>query len=85
MLFCTALLFWGSWAQVKINWDVEAPVTGWSMAIVYAAGIAFAVPAAGILLHQLWRTVTGRLAENELVMVQESEDLAHVQHGEGTR
>ena len=85
MLGCTVMLFRGSWAQVKINLEVEAPVTGWSMAIVYAAGIAFAVPAAAMLLHQLWRTLANRLADDELVMVQESEDLAALQHGEGER
>jgi hypothetical protein len=36
--------------------------------------------AAGLLLaYQLWRTVTGRLSDDELVMVQESEDLAQVE------
>lgn len=81
MLGCCVLLLQGSWAQVKINLDVEAPVTGWSMAVVYAAGIAFAVPAALMLLAQLLRTLTNRLGDDELVMVQESEDLAALQHG----
>lgn len=79
MLGVTALLFQGSLAQVRINWEVEAPVTGAPMAVVYAAGVVFAVPAALLLLVQLWRTVTGRLTDAELVMVQESEDLAHIQ------
>lgn len=85
MLGCCALLLQGSWAQVKINLDVEAPVTGWSMAIVYAAGIAFAVPAGLMLLAQLLRTLTGRLGDDDLVMVQESEDLAALQHGSKER
>ena len=83
MLGCTVLLFQGSLAQVKINWDVEAPVTGWSMAVIYAAGIAFAVPATLLLLHQFWRTARNRLADDELVMVQESEDLAALSHDKG--
>lgn len=33
MLFCTWLLFSGALAQARINLDVEAPVTGASMAI----------------------------------------------------
>lgn len=88
MLGCTLMLFQGSLAQVKINLEVEAPVTGAPMAIVYAAGVAFAVPAALLLLWQLWRTVSGRVADDQLVMVQESEDLAALQsHGraEGDR
>ena len=80
MLGCTVMLFQGSLAQVKINLDVEAPVTGWPMAVVYAAGIAFAVPAGLLLLYQLWRTVSGRVTDSELVMVQESEDLAQLDH-----
>ncbi len=83
MLGCTVMLFHGSLAQVKINWDVEAPVTGWSMAVVYTAGIAFAVPAGLMLLHQLWRTLANRMTDDELVMVQESEDLAQIKHGPG--
>lgn len=83
MLGCCVLLFQGSLAQVKINLDVEAPVTGWSMAIVYAAGIAFAVPAALLLLLQLWRTLRNRLSDADLVMVQESEDLAALQQHPG--
>ena len=79
MLGVTVMLFTGSLAQTRINMDVEAPVTGVPMAIVYAAGVVFAVPAAFLLLRELWRTVTGRLRDDELVMVQESEDLANVQ------
>jgi TRAP-type C4-dicarboxylate transport system permease small subunit len=81
MLWVTWLLLQGSWAQVLINRDVQAPVTGLSMAVVYAAGMAFAVPAGLLLIAALWRTVSGRLSDDELVMVQESEDLAHVKSG----
>ncbi len=75
MLGTTAVLLHGSLAQARINWDVEAPVTGAPMAIVYAAGAAFAVPALLILAADLWRTLRGRLRDDELVMVRESEDL----------
>ncbi len=78
MLGVTAMIFTGSLAQARINWDVEAPVTGAPMAVVYAAGVVFAVPATLLLLRELWRTLSGRLADDELVMVQESEDLAHL-------
>jgi TRAP-type C4-dicarboxylate transport system permease small subunit len=79
MLWCTWLLFAGSLAQVKINWDVEAPVTGASVGLFYASGVVFAVPAFLLLLRELWRTVSGRLRDDELVMVKESEDLAQVE------
>lgn len=78
MLWATWLLFSGSLAQARINWDVEAPVSGLSVAIFYASGIVFAVSTAVILLRELWRTVSGQVRDDELVMVQESEDLAQL-------
>jgi TRAP-type transport system small permease protein len=79
MLGVTVMIFQGSLAQSRINWDVEAPVTGAPMAIVYLSGVVFAVPAMLLLLAEMWRTLTGRMRDDELVMVQESEDLAHVE------
>jgi TRAP-type C4-dicarboxylate transport system permease small subunit len=79
MLYVTWLLLSGSVAQARINWDVQAPVSGWSMAVFYGAGIVFAALSGLILLGQFWRTVSGRLRDEDLVQVQESEDLAQVQ------
>jgi TRAP-type C4-dicarboxylate transport system permease small subunit len=79
MLYATWLIFSGSLAQARINWDVQAPVTGASVAIFYGAGVVFAVSAGLLLLRELWRTLTGKLADSELVMVQESEETAQVE------
>lgn len=79
MLYSVWLVFSGSWAQMKISLDVEAPVTGWSMAWLPAAGVVFAVSAAVFHALKLGRLFSGRLRDDELVTVQESEDLAHVQ------
>ncbi|MCZ2495802.1 TRAP transporter small permease subunit [Xylophilus sp. Kf1] len=79
MLFIVWLLFSGSVAQARINWDVTAPVTGAPMAIVYFAGIVFAVCAAGLLLLDLFRLLTGRLSDDQLVLVQESEEAVQLQ------
>ena len=79
MLYVTWLLFQGSLAQARINWDVEAPVTGASVAIFYGSGVFFAVFAGLLLLRETWRAISGRLSDAELVTVQESEDLAQVQ------
>jgi TRAP-type C4-dicarboxylate transport system permease small subunit len=76
MLYVTWLLFQGSVAQAQINADVQAPVTGASVAIFYASGVFFAVSAGLLLLRELLRTLTGQVRDEELVMVQESEDLA---------
>jgi TRAP-type transport system small permease protein len=74
MLYITWLLFSGALVQARINLDVQAPVTGASMAILYASGIVFAVVAALILAYELWLVLTGQLSEAELVMVKESEE-----------
>jgi TRAP-type transport system small permease protein len=79
MLWATWLLLTGSLQQTRINFEVAAPVTGASVAWFYASGVVFAVSAGLLLLRELWRTVTGQLSERELVMVQESEDLAAVE------
>lgn len=76
MLYVTWLLFQGSLTQAQINADVQAPVTGASVAIFYASGVFFAVSAGLLLLRELIRTLTGKVRDEELVMVQESEDLA---------
>ncbi len=76
MLYLTWLLFKGAFEQAKINWDVEAPVSGASMAIFYSAGLVFAVSAGVLLLREMGRALGGKLTEAELVMVKESEEAA---------
>jgi len=69
MLYVTWLLFSGSLAQARINWDVEAPVSGASVAIFYASGIVFAVSATLLLLREMWRTLAGKVTESGLANV----------------
>ena len=73
-----AMLFRGALEQVKINWDVTAPTTGASMAIVHASALVFAALAALILLVDLLHFLRGSLRDDELVMVQESEEAAQL-------
>ena len=68
MLYVTWLLFSGSLAQARINCDVEAPVSGASVAIIYASGIVFAVSAA-LLLREMLRTLAGKVTESGLAKV----------------
>jgi TRAP-type C4-dicarboxylate transport system permease small subunit len=82
MVYCAWLVFSGSLVQTRISLDAEAPVSGWSMAWVPAAGLVFAVSAALLHLIKLGRLLAGKLGEDELVTVQESEDLAHVKSGD---
>ncbi len=74
MLYATWLVFSGSLSQTRINLDVQAPVSGASMAFVYATGVVFAAGSAVLLARDLWRILSGRLSEDELVMVKGSEE-----------
>lgn len=78
MLFCTWLLFSGALAQARINWDVEAPVTGASVAIFYASGVVFAVASGLLLLLNFWRLLTGQVRDDQLVRIAGPEDLATI-------
>ena len=69
MLYVTWLLFDGGMAQAKINLNVQAPVTGASVAIFYGAGVVFAVSSGVILLMQLWELVSGQIADEDLVKI----------------
>lgn len=80
MLYVSWLLLKGSWAQMVINAETEAPVTGASVGIFYASGVLMGASGIAILLRDLLRTLFVPLDERELVMVQESEELAALQH-----
>jgi hypothetical protein len=74
MLYATWLLLVGSWQQTLINLGVASPAAGFSMGLLYGVGVLFGVSAGLILLHDLYRVLTGRMSEDELVMVKESEE-----------
>jgi len=74
MLWVTWLIFSGSLQQTRISWTVEAPVSELSMAWLSGVGVVFAVLTAPMLMADLWRTLTGQIRDEDLVMLQESED-----------
>ena len=74
MLGVCWLLFRGALDQTRINWEVTAPSSGASMAWFYAVGIVFSISAAAILLNDLFKLLTGRVADADLIIVRESED-----------
>ncbi len=77
MLYCLWLLARGSYEQFLVNVESTSPVLEASMGWFYAAGIAFAVLSAPILLQDLFRLVTGQFDDKHLMLIQESEDRAH--------
>lgn len=79
MLYGTWLLLSGSWTQTMINLDVTAPASGLPTALVYVVGVLFGVSVIPILLWDLYRVVSGKLRDDELVMITESEELAELE------
>jgi TRAP-type transport system small permease protein len=79
MLYVTWLFLEGSWQQTMINLSVRSPSAGISMGLFYGVGIIFSVSAGLMIIYDLYRVVTGRMSEQELVMVKESEELEEVE------
>ena len=77
MLFCNLLFILGTWKMHELQVSNVSPVVGISMIWIYGVGYVVAVVMAVFNLDVLFRLVTGRLADEELVQVVESEDLPH--------
>jgi TRAP-type transport system small permease protein len=75
-LFCMALVVIGSWKQTVINIENVAPVTGLPVAVTYAAGIAAGIGIGALNLITIGRLLRGTIADNELMIGAESEELA---------
>jgi len=66
-LVCCVLLAHGTWEQVVIGMDNAAPVTGVPLGIVFLSLLISSVGMSLMLLHSLWRQLTGRMPADELV------------------
>src|SRR5438046_2251635 len=74
MLYMCWLMAQGGWQQTLINYGTTSAVMEASMAWFYASGVLFAVLAGIIVVYELLRLVTGRIADSELVGIKESEE-----------
>jgi TRAP-type C4-dicarboxylate transport system permease small subunit len=63
MLWCCLLLWQGSWVQTALNWKNHAALSGLSVGLVYAAGLAAALFMAVCLLFNLYRFLRGDLPD----------------------
>ena len=75
MLLTCWLIFRGALEQTKINWDVSAPSSGFSMGFFYSVGMVFSVSAAVMLLNDLFKLLAGRVSDADLIIIKESEDM----------
>jgi TRAP-type C4-dicarboxylate transport system permease small subunit len=74
MIFASVLLVKGSWLQTLINLKVAAPATGLSTGLFYGTGIVFGVSTILIFTWELVLFATGRLSEDDLIGVRETEE-----------
>jgi TRAP-type C4-dicarboxylate transport system permease small subunit len=74
ILMCCAMLFWGTWRQHEVNATTAAPVTGLSMIWVFGVGYLTSACIGAHALHKLWRIAAGRIRDDELVEVRETEE-----------
>ena len=77
MLWICYLLFAGSYAQAVINLDSTSAVMEVSMSWLYLPGMLFAILGGLIILTELLRLLGGKLRDDELVTIQESEETPH--------
>ena len=77
MLYADWLLTLGSWKQAVLTFGDSAPASGISVGLFfYSSGLVFGVSAAVILLLDLFRVLSGRASEQDLISVKESEEHA---------
>lgn len=66
-LVCCGLLAHGTWSLVIIAMDERSPVTRIPMGIVYLSLLICSVGMSLMLAHSLYRQLTGRMSDAELV------------------
>jgi TRAP-type C4-dicarboxylate transport system permease small subunit len=75
MLGCCVLLFIGSYKQTMINLTVPSAVMEIPMALMYGIGMVAAGGMGFIILMNLFKLLTGRLKDEDLIQSTESEEL----------
>lgn len=83
MLLCNGLFILGTWKMHALQVSNVSPVVGISMIWIYGIGYIVGAVMALFNLNVLYRLFTGRLTEDELVQVVESEDVPHEAAAQG--
>ena len=79
MLTCNVLFFVGTWKMHELQVSNVSPVVGLSMIWIYGIGYVVGVVMGIMNLNVLYRLMSGRLREDELIQVIETEGLAEVE------
>ncbi len=75
MLWCNLLFIWGTYKMHGLQVSNVSPVVGLSMIWVYGIGYVVGTVMAVFNLRTLWRLASGRITDDELVQVVDSEDV----------
>ena len=79
MLFINGLFLLGTWKMHELQVTNVSPVVGISMIWIFGIGYVVSVVMGIINVRVLFRLVTGRITEDELLQVVETEGLADVE------
>lgn len=80
MLGAVGLLFHGSWKQTLINMSTKSPVAQVPLALIYVAGLVASVMMGVLILRNLYKVLFVGVADKDLILTVESEDLAGLEH-----
>ncbi len=72
ILYALWLFGKGSWQQTIIGMQSHTPVTGIPLAVYAVAGLVCAVAMTALFIIDLFRLVTGRVRDDELIQVRET-------------
>ncbi|MEO6018385.1 MAG: TRAP transporter small permease [Polaromonas sp.] len=79
MLFCNVLFFMGTYEMHELQVSNISPVVGISMIWVYGIGYVASLVMGIINVNVLYRLISGKITDDELVQVVETEGLADVE------
>lgn len=68
IVFCCAILFWGTWMQAPLNASVRAPVSNMPMILVFGVGFFTSIGIGAIALWRLLRILSGKVTEAEIAV-----------------
>lgn len=82
MLVCCVLMFYGTWRQHHINATTMSAVLELPMSWVYGVGYVASISMGLMIVGKLIRLATGKVSDDELIQVHDSEEDAspHMQH-----
>ena len=79
MLFINCMFLWGTFKMHGLQVSNVSTVAGISMIWIYGIGYVVAVVMGAFNLHKLFRLLTGRMSEEEMVQVVEAEGLKEIE------